>query len=217
MVHEIIASNLSYDQAVTMGYANLSALARLIQKQLKGRGQTASQEAIVSALKRYQRKKAYEIENPLKVLAQSTISLTTDVIKLIVSRKKIQGLLERLFLANQNVIYLLRMQETATIVLERRAFEDVSREIRLSKNELIEVKKGLTLITIHSPTEILDTAGCVELIYRFISASGINIEDTVSSYTDTLIVVKNEDAAAAFNSLNTLLMYSASILKNKNK
>ncbi len=126
-----------------------------------------------------------------------------------------QGLLEKLFSPSQNVIYLLRMQETVTIVLERQAFENALRAIRYSKNELIEIKKGLTLITIHSPTEIIDTAGCVELIYRFISAGGVNIEDTVSSYTDTLVVVKNEDAGAAFNSLNTLLIYSANFLKNK--
>ncbi|MEM0097104.1 MAG: hypothetical protein QXY52_02385 [Conexivisphaerales archaeon] len=207
-VHKIVASNLSYDQAVTMGYANLSALARLIQRQLATHGQAASKEAIVSSLKRYHKEKAYEREESYKVLAESTISLSTDVTKLVVSRKKIQGLLEKLISPGQGVIYLLRMQDTATLVLERPAFEIALKAIHSIKRDVIEVKKGLTLITIHSPVEIIDTAGCVELIYRFISASGVNIEDTVSSYTDTLIVVKNEDAGAAFNSLSSLMMYS---------
>ncbi len=215
MVHEIIASNLSYDQAVTMDYANLSALARLIQRQLADRGQTASKEAVVSALKRYHQKKAYERDESFKVLAESTISLSTDVTKLVVNRKKIQGLLEKLIAPGQGVIYLLRMQETATLVLERQTFENALKTIHSIKRDVIEIKKGLTLITIHSPVEIIDTAGCVELIYRFISASGVNIDDTVSSYTDTLVVVKNEDAGAAFNSLNSLLMHSANFLKNK--
>lgn len=214
-VHEIVASNLSYDQAVTMGYANLSALARLIQHQLSTRGQVASKEAIVSALKRYHQEKAYERKESYKVLAESTISLNTDVTKLVVNRKKIQGLLEKLIYPGQGVIYLLRMQDTATLVLERTAFEAALKVIRSIKHDVIEIKEGLTLITIHSPVEIIDTAGCVELIYRFISASGVNIEDTVSSYTDTLVVVKNEDAGAAFNSINSLVMHSTNFLKKR--
>ncbi|MCL4344599.1 MAG: hypothetical protein JRN26_05830 [Nitrososphaerota archaeon] len=212
-VHEIVASNLSYDQAVTMGYANLSALARLILPQLETHNHSASKEAIISALKRYHQEKAYERKESYRVLAESTISLSTDVTKLVVNRKRIQGLLEKLISPGQGVIYLLRMQETATLVLEKQAFEAALKVIHSIKRDVIEIKKGLTLITIHSPAEIIDTAGCVELIYRFISASGVNIEDTVSSYTDTLIVVKNEDAGAAFNSLNTLVMHSTNFLR----
>ncbi|MGC8557886.1 MAG: hypothetical protein ACP5NC_02685, partial [Nitrososphaeria archaeon] len=95
IVHEIVASNLSYDQAVAFGYANLSALARIIQGQLKNRGQTVSNDAVVSALKRYRREKTIERKDSFKVLAESTISLSTDVTKLVVKREKLEGLLEK--------------------------------------------------------------------------------------------------------------------------
>jgi len=213
-VHEIVASNLSYDQSVTFGYANLSALARIIQGQLKNHGQTVSKDAVVSALKRYRGEKTVERKDSFKVLAESTISLSTDVTKLVVNREKLEGLLGKLILPVQGVIYILRMKDTTTIVVEKPAFDIILKVMRSIKRDIIEIKTGLTLITIHSPIEIIDTAGCVELIYRFISASGVNIEDTVSSYTDTLVVVKNEDAGAAFNSLNSLLIHSANFLKN---
>jgi hypothetical protein len=77
----------------------------------------------------------------------------------------------------------------------------------LNKNNerAIEIKTGLSLITIHSTKEIIETPGVINIIYQTLADNGINIEDTTSSYMDTLLLVSNKDAGKAFNVLNDLI------------
>ncbi|PSN93878.1 hypothetical protein B9Q09_05085, partial [Candidatus Marsarchaeota G2 archaeon ECH_B_SAG-C16] len=55
--------------------------------------------------------------------------------------------------------------------------------------------------------------GALLPFYSQLSRRGINIDNTVSCYTDTVIVVKMQDAGRAFEALNELITHEKSKLE----
>jgi hypothetical protein len=74
--------------------------------------------------------------------------------------------------------------------------------------DILETEADLAAIIIHSPEQIIKTPGCAISFYNQLARLYINIEDTVSCYTDTIVLVRMKDAGRAFNVL-TELIYSA--------
>ncbi len=208
LVQSIVSSNFSYEQALFLGYANYSALARIIVKRLKSKGIKASEQAVISALKRYRRELVADRSVPYRVLSKSTVTVITDVIKLVFKNERSDEIIERTLKISDKVVHISKTSNALTVVAYGISKGDALKHFSKFKPQLLEVKDKLTLIIIHSPQEILYTPGCVELIYRFVSSAGINIEDTSSTYTDTLIVVKDEDASKAFDEISFLINYS---------
>ncbi len=212
-VHSIVSSNLSYEHALMMGYANLSALARIIKKRLERQGYAVTEEAIVSALKRYKSAKRYDELEAFKVLSKSNITIITDALKIVFKNEKAEEIIESSMNISDKIIHISKTSSALTLVTYGLSKTEALKRFSKYRLQLLEIKDGLTLIVIHSPAEILNTPGCIELIYRFISSAGINIEDTSSTYTDTLIVVKDEDASKAFEEITHLINYSKEKLK----
>ncbi|MEM3424151.1 MAG: ACT domain-containing protein, partial [Nitrososphaeria archaeon] len=73
------------------------------------------------------------------------------------------------------------------------------------RSTVLENKRNLAAIIVTSTPEITDVPGCAISIYERLFSAGINIEDTTSSYTDTIIILKNEDVGKAFETLNELI------------
>ncbi|MDP8022894.1 MAG: hypothetical protein ACP5LF_01595 [Nitrososphaeria archaeon] len=213
IVHSIVSSNISYEHSLLMGYANLSALARIIKKRLEKQGYRVTEEAIVSALKRYRSVKRYEEFDAFKVLSKSNITIITDALKIVFKNEKAKEIIENSMSISDKIIHISKTSNAITLVTYGLSKAEALKHFSKYRLQLLEIKDGLTLIVIHSPEEILNTPGCIELIYRFISSAGINIEDTSSTYTDTLIVVKDEDASKAFEEISFLINYSKEKLR----
>ncbi len=213
IVHSIVSSNISYEHSLLMGYANLSALARIIKKRLEKQGYRVTEEAIVSALKRYRSVKRYEELDAFKVLSKSNITIITDALKIVFKNEKAEEIIENSMSISDKIIHISKTSNAITLVTYGLSKAEALKHFSKYRLQLLEIKDGLTLIVIHSPEEILNTPGCIELIYRFISSAGINIEDTSSTYTDTLIVVKDEDASKAFEEISFLINYSKEKLR----
>ncbi|MDA4120728.1 MAG: hypothetical protein OK413_01290, partial [Thaumarchaeota archaeon] len=55
------------------------------------------------------------------------------------------------------------------------------------------------------PREIITTPGCISSFYNQLSRRRVNVEDTVSCYTDTIMVVDMKDASRAFEAMTELI------------
>ncbi len=75
----------------------------------------------------------------------------------------------------------------------------------LGSAEFLEEGEGGAAITVHSPEEIQTTPGCISAFYNQLSRRKVNVEDTVSCYTDTIMVVDMKDASRAFEALTELV------------
>ncbi|HDO19617.1 MAG TPA: hypothetical protein ENG74_02695 [Thermoplasmatales archaeon] len=60
---------------------------------------------------------------------------------------------------------------------------------------MIKINKGLALIIIRSPKDIENTPGVLSYIYSLFAENGINIVETMSCWTDTILVVDEKDVA----------------------
>jgi aspartokinase len=82
-----------------------------------------------------------------------------------------------------------------------------------SNYEILEIEEDLAAIMVHSPEEIIKTPGCAIALYSQLAYRHINIEDTISCYTDTIVLVKMSDVGKAFNALTDLISNSRKIPK----
>ena len=204
-VQTLINSDISLQDALQRGYANYSAIARLLKPRVEeALGRKVALEGLITAVKRAKPGFAPSLEY-LKIIAGSVINLRTDVAK--ISMEKTRRNLEKARHISADFpeafFQVLEGATTLTLVTDQRIFtriQSVFREV-----ETLEEKENLTAIIVQSPKGIVDTPGCIASFYNSISMAKINIEETISCFTESIIVLRMEDAARAFSLLTNLI------------
>jgi len=218
-VKEVVNNDLSFQDSLQRDYCNISALGRIIKPQvdqLLG-GKNTSIESIVTALKRSRRD--YNVpEKPIAtILAGSTISVRTDVAK--VSAEKSKKTIEKVAKAmTQNVGNFISVSESImslTLVFDDALLDEV--KAMFAHDDILEIEDDLAAIIVHSPEEIIKTPGCAIAFYNQLARRHINIEDTVSCYTDTIVLVRMDQVGKAFNALTDLISGSRKMSRKKHR
>ena len=217
-VKEVVNNDLSFQDSLQRDYCNISALARIVKPQIDQMlGKNTSVESIVTALKRSRRD--YDVpEKPIaSILAGSTVSVKTDVAKLSAakSKKTIEKVAKSL---TQNVDSYISVSESImsiTLVFDDVVLDDV--KSLFGQGEILEVEDDLAAIIVHSPEEIIKTPGCAIAFYNQLARRHINIEDTVSCYTDTIMLVRMDQVGKAFNALTDLISNSRKMPRKKHR
>ncbi|MEM4312263.1 MAG: hypothetical protein QXX95_07735 [Nitrososphaerales archaeon] len=205
-VKELVDRDLGIQDALARNYANLSSLARLIKPKLESStGSKVSMASIVSALKRLRNYYKIEPFNVREVIANSKLNVRTDVVKLCVERTKRTEEIVRKIIQEyrEEFLQLTESLYSITIIFDQKILSEVKGNFR--RGEILEFEKDLAAIIVQSPKEIIKTVGCAVSFYNEVSRRYINMEDTVSCYTDTIIVVKMSDVSKAFLALAELI------------
>ena len=215
-VREIINNDASFQDSLQYAYCNISALARIIKPQIDQiLARNISIESIVTALKRSRKVYNFQEHSIASILANSSISVKTDVAK--VSANKSKKTIEKVAKAlTQNVDNFVSVSESIlsiTLVFDDILIYDVKR--MFTPYDILEIENDLAAIIVHSPEEIIKTPGCAITLYNQLARRHINIEDTVSCYTDTIVLVKMADVAKAFNALTDLISNSRKFPKER--
>ena len=213
-VKEIISNNIFLQTSLKLGYANYSAVARTIKPMVdKKVGFNVDYQSIVTALKRYKPTLPDFGKDVIMVLSDSDIYVKTGVTKVTVEKTR-ATMIKFTELVRKFVDYIIHVSlgtSTITIIMDEEKSDEVHEIFGASYS--LEFKKGLAAIIVKSSPDIIDIPGCAISIYEKLFLSGINIEDTTSSYTDTVIIVRNEDVGRAFEKLNELINESRKELK----
>ena len=217
-VREIVGGDLSFQDSLQRDYCNISALARLIKPQIDHMlGKDTSIESIITALKRS--KYDYNVqEKPIaSILAASTITVNTDVAKISAkkSKKTIEKVAKAMVRSVGNFISISESIMSITLVFDDLLLQDV--KAMFAYDDILEIEDSLAAIIVHSPEDIIKTPGCAIAFYNQLARRHINIEDTVSCYTDTIVLVKMEQVGKAFNALTDLISNSRKMAKKKHR
>jgi aspartokinase len=217
-VREMVGGDLSFQDSLQRDYCNISALARLIKPQIDHMlGKDTSIESIITALKRS--KYDYNVqEKPIaSILAASTITVNTDVAKISAkkSKKTIEKVAKAMIQGAGNFISMSESIMSITLVFDDLLLQDV--KVMFAYDDILEMENGLAAIIVHSPEDIIKTPGCAIAFYNQLARRHINIEDTVSCYTDTIVLVKMEQVGKAFNALTYLISNSRKMAKKKRR
>jgi aspartokinase len=217
-VREMVGGDLSFQDSLQRDYCNISALARLIKPQIDHMlGKDTSIESIITALKRS--KYDYNVqEKPIaSILAASTITVNTDVAKISAkkSKKTIEKVAKAMIQGAGNFISMSESIMSITLVFDDLLLQDV--KVMFAYDDILEMENSLAAIIVHSPEDIIKTPGCAIAFYNQLARRHINIEDTVSCYTDTIVLVKMEQVGKAFNALTDLISNSRKMAKKKRR
>ncbi|MBS7657107.1 MAG: hypothetical protein QXI71_02115 [Candidatus Bathyarchaeia archaeon] len=204
-VQTLIEQDFSIQDALERDYANFSGIARMLKPKVEEiLGKKVTIEGLITSVKRT--KPLYVSQTDFqKIIAGSIISLRTDVSK--ISLEKTRKNLEKARLVSVNYpeafFQVLEGTTTLTLITDQRIFNEVHSVFE--DVEKLDEKQNLAAIMVQSPKDIVNTPGCIVAFYNPIARSRINIEETVSCFNETIIVLKMEDAARAFSILSDLI------------
>ncbi|MGA1975562.1 MAG: hypothetical protein ABSG92_07995 [Conexivisphaerales archaeon] len=205
-VREQVNSDSLMQEALARGIVNMSAAARLLKPAVvSSLGRSVSEEAIVTSLKRI--KGAYNrgALGYLRVLAKSSVEVRTDLALVSVELDpEVSAKIRDVAFKNYDAFVQISSSPNAySLVFERSLFGYLKG--RFEEEQVMEAKTELAALIIHSPEEIMETPGCIAAIYNRVGRGGINVVDTVSNYTDTILVVKMDDVVKAFTAVTDLI------------
>ena len=208
-VREEVDSDFSVQDAIARDYANISSLARLlapkVARRIRARAKDVSEVGVASALKRL--RDAYSAGSPsiAKVIGGSVVNGRTHLSRLSVekTRRTLQSVSSLLGTYQEDFIQVSESLSSITLIFDQRLHKRVKRA--LAGGEMLEEGEECAAITVHSPRAIINTPGCVSAFYDQLSRKNVNVEDTVSCYTDTIMVVSMRDAGRAFEALTELV------------
>ncbi len=157
--------------------------------------------AVLSAIKR---EAAAGLESPAfeidakKVVAQSTISLKTDVAVV----RFFPGSPVEKIRKTVRSIHLVQSASAASFIVDER---DAGGFIEKNMENFLGATRDLSEITIVSPKQIESTPGVLLSFLSPLYSNGINIEEVLSSHTDTLLLVSSADTSRAFALLSQII------------
>jgi len=217
-VRETISNDLSFQDSLQRDYCNISALARIIRPQIDHMlGRDTSLESIITALKRSKHDYNVQQKPIAAILAASTITVNTDVAKVSAkkSKKTIEKVAKAMIQSTGNFISISESIMSITLVFDDLLLQDVKG--MFAHDDILEIENSLAAIIVHSPEDIIKTPGCAIAFYNQLARRHINIEDTVSCYTDTIVLVKMEQVGKAFNALTDLISNSRRMAKKRHR
>ncbi|MCK5333472.1 MAG: hypothetical protein KAJ24_03085 [Candidatus Aenigmarchaeota archaeon] len=176
---------------------NYSRLSRKIALEL-GIEKKSSHEAILIACRRYamklKKEKALE-DKILRILKKSELEIKNKIVVAILSKKcYMEHMLEieKKVRKNAETFYLIEGKNAYTIIISEKYLEDAQ---RLFGKSILKLSKNLAIITLKSPEDMEKTPGVTAYIYSLFGERGINIVETMSCWTDTILVVSEKDIA----------------------
>jgi len=205
IIQRLIENDLPIQDALARGYGNYSAIARILKPKVEEiYGERVDLAGIISAVKRTRASYAPRGEYR-RIIAESRINLRTDVAKISVEKTRRNLEKARLISADfpEAFFQILEGTSTVTIITDETIFDRVKSIFK--KEDILGERRNLAALIVQSPREIVDTPGCIVAFYNPISRAHINIEETASCFTETIIILRMEDAAKAFSILSDLI------------
>ena len=205
-VQKLIDEDLSLQDALQRDYANYSAIARMLIPKIKETGDSeVNLESVITSVKRAKTNYTILQGKITKVVAGSDLNIRTDMAKVSVEKtKKTQEKIRKaLSTFSGEFLQVIEGNTIVTIISDLNSFDKISSVF--TKKDVIDQKQDLATIIIRSPDEITSTPGCVQAFYNAVSRRHINIEETMSCYTETIIVLAMDNVSKAFAALTDLI------------
>ncbi len=205
-VKGIIDNDLSLQDALSRRYANYTAIARLIKPKVEHElGRKVNIESLVSSVKRVKPRLQLAQQGIEGVIAQSVVNVRTDVAKLSVekTRRSVEAARNLIATHQEDFLQVSESNTAVTMIFDQKLLPDVHK--RFNDEDILDEQSDLAAIIVHSPSEIVRTPGVILAIYAKIAENHVNIEDTVSCFTDTIIIIRMDEVARTFSALTDLI------------
>jgi hypothetical protein len=205
-VQNLIDEDLSLQDALQRDYANYSAIARMLLPKVKeATNSDANLESVITSVKRAKANYTILQGKITRVVAGSGLNIRTDMAKISVdkTKKSLEQIRKTLATFSGEFLQVIEGNSVVTLISDLNSFSKIGSIF--AKTDVVDQKQNLATVIIRSPDEITSTPGCVQAFYNAVSRRHINIEETMSCYTETIIVLAMEDVSKAFAALTDLI------------
>ena len=205
-VKEAVDRDLSIQDSLQYRYGNISAIARLIGPKVEASvNHKVNIESLITSIKRIRGDYKAPPVDVTRIISGSMINVRTDIAKISIenTKRSLETVRKMLAVNQEEFIQVSESISAITLIIDQRMIEKIITPF--NGDVILEKEINLAAIIINSPETIVKTPGCLTAFYNQVSRRHVNIEDTVSCYTDTIIVVKMKDVGQAFAALTDLI------------
>jgi len=194
LAEKYILNSPSVKNTLKKGLINYSSLARQILKD-SNLGKK-NFDAVLIACRRYYHKiksEALNEEKVLDILKRSKVEIKNKVIAIVLEKDiYMPNLLniENKIKKQNEIIRIIEGSSAVTVITSEEFLSGIS---RLFKNKIIKKNLNLVEVILKSPKEIETTAGVISYVYSLLRENNININETLSCWTDTLFLIEEKD------------------------
>jgi hypothetical protein len=198
LTEKYLTEHSSIKDCLKTGVINYSRLSRKIAKDL-GIEKKTSMESILVACRRYAAKldkEKVQEEKVLRLLKKSELEIRNKIVAAVVDKKiYAEHLLEieKKIRKTADTFYAIEGTKVFIIITSEKYVEDIH---KLFGRNILKITKNLAMIIIKSPEDMENTHGVVSYLYSLFSEHGMNIVETMSCWTDTILVVPDKDIPA---------------------
>jgi aspartokinase len=168
-------------------------------------GREVNPESIITSLKRLRGVYTAASQEIRMVIAESVVNVRTHVSKISVekTRKTLEAVSSMLASHEHDFLHVSESISSITLIFDQKLHKKI--RDRFPDSLILEEGGDYAAIIVQSPIKIRNTPGCLINFYNQIARRHVNIEDTVSCHTDTIIVVKMSEVGKAFTALTDLI------------
>lgn len=195
LTEKYISEHPSIKDCLKKEVINYSKLSRFIAKELSIE-RTTSMEAILIACRRYSEKiksKKAQEDEVINLLKNSELEIKNKITAVIVEKgiyTENLNQIEKKLRNNSDFFYAIEGTKAITIVTAEKNLSDLK---KLFGRKIKQIRKNQAMIIVKSPEEIEHTPGFMAHLYSIFGEHGINIGETMSCWTDTMVVIDEKD------------------------
>lgn len=185
------------------GLINVRALARYLRKN----GIEGSDDAIISAIRRYEldgRNKQDNLKEAIKIIKSAMISTRSNLVNIQLPKsRETQALLPQIFSCinyeKGEVLRIAQGDESIRIMIDKTNLEKVLEII--PKRLILEVRKSLSEINLHCKTNVVETKGFGALILNELFRKDILLYELMTCVPEIMIFVEDKELIRAYQVL----------------
>lgn len=203
LTEKYLSDHPSIKDCLKQGIINYSKLSRKISKELKLEKKT-SIEAILIAARRYEekiKKEKVREEKIIDILKQSELEIKNKIIVAIINKIIPADSItefEKRIKKNTDTVYIIEGTKTYTIITSEKYLKDIEKRF---ENKIIKITTDQAMIIMKNPKYIEETTGFTAYLYSRFGEHGVNILETMSCWTDTILVIAEKDIATVMKFL----------------
>lgn len=200
---QYIAQRPAISSGLAKGVVNRSALARQIANEL-GIGGEENFDAILAGVRRATERikpSGESGERILQLLRKSRVEVKSKIGVAVLSGKASFSALSKLFAElaeKEEPLHFVHGSKTITLIVSQEWLEKIKRQFA---QHIVKSSSGLVEVIIKSDREIEKTPGVLDFVYGRLAEHGVNILETASSWTDTILVIEEKDLQKAMEAL----------------
>ena len=209
-VSDVIRKKPFLEEGLVTGIINQAYLADMLKPEVERiAGRQTNRYAIVMAIRRLSGRLAESfVGKSAEMFKGSDITITSGIFEMTVKKdaralanvSKLYGLVD---ISKGDFLTITHGIYEMTIISNAKYKKQIAE--MFGRHEIINVVQRLSSLIVRIPLDSVDSVGVLYALTKALSWENINIVEVVSTLTEEIFIIREQDAAPAFDTINKLI------------